>query len=87
MSHCFKNLKFQISEVATLCIAQILDSPPLSNESARTHTRHQMHPHYANHQYLFTVEDADPRLNTDAKFSAGDANPTPSANTINIYFS
>ena len=33
-----------------------------------------MHPHYANHQYLFTVEDADPRLNTDAKFSAGDAN-------------
>ena len=33
-----------------------------------------MHPHYANHQYLFAVEDADPRLNTDAKFSAGDAN-------------
>jgi hypothetical protein len=32
-----------------------------------------------------SVEDADPRLNTDAKFSAGDANPTPSANNINIY--
>ena len=32
-----------------------------------------------------SVEDADPRLNTNAKFSAGDANPTPSANNINIY--
>ena len=32
-----------------------------------------------------SVEDADPRLITDAKFSAGDANPTRSANNINIY--
>ena len=28
------------------------------------------------------VEDADPRLITDAKFCARDANPTPSANNI-----
>ena len=47
MSHCSKNPMFQISEVSTLCIAQILNSPPLSNESAGTHTRHQMHPHCA----------------------------------------